>query len=305
MIRLTLILLLITSIGTRVATAQPAASSEISGGDRVILNDRIPYEVRDVEVDQKLGESIPTDVPMINSDGRRVVLRDLIADGKPLLLSLNYSNCPMLCNVQLNQLSQSLQDLGLQFEDDFRMLSVSIDPAETDKRLAEMKQRYIEQIPNQKQAAKGWTFARASKPQITRLTEATGFSYRLDPNTGDYAHPAMLAFISPGGVITRYNLGVAFPPDDLKLAIVEAGQGNVGGVVDQFVLWCYSYDPEANSYVAASWKLMRLGGALTVVVMLLCLLPYWVTREKKPTGSAEGREPPGYPGSDLVGDGVS
>ncbi len=287
MTRLFLVLLLVALVGTPAALAQPAASGAISGGDRVILNDRIPREMRDVEVDQKLGEPIPTDVPMINSEGRKVVLRDLLANGKPLLLSLNYSNCPMLCNVQLNQLSQSLQELGLQFDDDFRMLSVSIDPAETDQRLAEMKQRYIEQIPNQKKAAEGWTFARASQPQITRLAEATGFSYRLDPNTGDYAHPAMLAFISPDGVITRYNLGVAFPADDLKLAIVEAGRGNVGGVVDQFVLWCYSYDPEANSYVAASWRLMRLGGALTVIVMLLCLLPYWVTRERKPNQSNE------------------
>ena len=274
-------LLILLALAT-VAAAQPSASGAIGGGDRVILNDRIPREMRDVEVDQKLGETIPINVPMINSDGRQMRLSDLLADGKPLLLSLNYSNCPMLCNVQLNQLSQSFQDLKLQFGDDFRMLSISIDPKETDQRLREMKQRYIEQIPRQVKAREHWTFARASEPQIKRLAEATGFSFKLDPTTGDYAHPTMLAFISPDGVITRYNLGVAFPPADLKLAILEAGQGNVGGVVDQFVLWCYSYDPDANSYVAASWKLMRLGGAITVIALFLALLPYWVTRQRSP-----------------------
>jgi protein SCO1/2 len=117
---------------------------------------------------------------------------------------------------------------------------------------------------------------------VKKLADEVGFSYKYNSSTKEYAHPAMLAFLSPDGVITRYSLGVAFPPDQMKLALVEAGQGEVGGIVDQFVLWCYSYDPAENSYVAQSWKIMRLGGAVTIFMMFLVLLPYWVGDKGNP-----------------------
>ncbi|SMP70283.1 protein SCO1/2 [Neorhodopirellula lusitana] len=260
------------------ASAQPNTGAMQQGAD-IVLNDRVPRQVRDVTVEQKLGAQLTTDLPLINSLGQKVRLGDYLDGKRPLILTLNYSNCPMLCNVQLNQLAQSLEKGELKIGDDFQLLSVSIDPTETDQRLQDTQAKYIEQVPSHPNAKSGWSFTRTNAEVVKKLAEEVGFSYKYNPTTKEYAHPAMLAFVSPDGVITRYSLGVAFPPDQMKLALVEAGQGKVGGIVDQFVLWCYSYDPAEGSYVPQAWKIMRLGGAVTMIAMFLVLLPYWLGKK--------------------------
>ena len=90
------------------------------------------------------------------------------------------------------------------------------------------------------------TVKEVPKEAITRLADVLGFRYTYDFKSGEYYHPAMLAFVSPQGLITRYSLAVAFEPDDMKKALVEAGEGTVGTAVDQFILWCFNYDPNSN-----------------------------------------------------------
>ncbi|WP_039962081.1 SCO family protein [Rhodopirellula europaea] len=266
--------------------AQPSTRADDQGAD-VLLNDGIPKGVENVTVEQRLGNQLPGDMKLIDSKGRKLTLSHYLDGERPLILTLNYSNCPMLCNVQLNQLAQSLDKMDdLKIGEDFQLLSVSIDPTETDLRLRETKQRYVEQVPSHSKADEGWSFTRTTQANVKRLAKEVGFSYKYNPRTKEYAHPAMLAFVSPDGVITRYSLGVAFPPDQMKLALVEAGQGNVGDIVDQFVLWCYSYDPNENSYVPQAWKMMRAGGLITITLLGLALLPYWLGRKGSPSNAA-------------------
>jgi len=267
--------------------AQPATGVMQDGDADVVLNDRIPRQARDITVKQNLGDTVTRDLPLIDSRGKRVTLGDYLDGELPLILTLNYSNCPMLCNVQLNQLAQSLEKGDLKIGEDFRCISVSIDPTETDERLQMTKQQYVEQVPSHEKAESGWAFCRTSQNVIEKLAEEVGFSYNLDKATGEYAHPAMLAFLTPDGVITRYSLGVAFPPDQMKLALIEAGDGTVGSFIDQFVMLCFTFDPDSNSYVAEAWKIMRLGGAITIALMALALVPYWLGRK----GNVARRKP--------------
>ncbi len=274
------------SAGFRCATAQGPAPVTSEG---VVLSKTVPYQVKDVTVEQKLGDKIPLDLPLTDSMGREVKTGYYIDGKKPTIITLNYSNCPMLCNVQLNQLTQSLNKLGLQINDDFQLLSVSIDPKESTEQIRATKEKYVAQlVENQPAVEEGWEFCTAKQPIITRLADVLGFRYTYNRKSGEYYHPAMLAFVSPDGVITRYSLGVDFPPDQLKKALVEAGDGTVGTPVDQFILWCFSYDEASNSYVPQAWKIMRLAGAATVGLILACLTPYWIGRKRLPaTGEEE------------------
>ena len=276
----------VVGVSTQAVARQgvPEASS-----DRVDLNDGVPREVENVTVDQKLGESLPTDLELTDSSGNRVVVSDYFDGDRPVIVTLNYSNCPMLCNVQLNQLAKSLAELDLRIGEDFQMVSVSIDPKESTATARQTKDKYVEQlIAKQPQVEQGWEFCTAQQPIITKLADVLGFRYRYDRASGEYYHPAMLAFVSPEGVITRYSLAVAFEPEDLRKAIIEAGEGSVGTPVDQLILWCFSYDPNSNSYVAEAWKIMRLAGAATIGLMLACLAPYWMGRKS----NAAIKEPP-------------
>ncbi len=249
----------------------------------VIRNDGVPRQLTNVTVEQHLGDKVPLNLPLTDSTGRKVKTGYFIGNSMPTIITLNYSSCPMLCSVQLNQLTKSLGELDLQIGRDFRILTVSIDPKESPATAAETKQKYVEQlVRTQPGVESGWAFCTASQPIITKLADVLGFRYTYDRKSGEYYHPAMVAFVSPDGVITRYSLDVGFEPLDMKIAIVEAGDGTVGTVVDQFILWCSNFDPDSNSYVPQAWIIMKLGGAATVCMMLACLVPYWIGRKGEP-----------------------
>jgi protein SCO1/2 len=260
------------------------AQDQVREGANVELNNTIPFEQRGVTVEQKLGEVVPLNLPLKDTNGNAVKTGYFIDGKKPTILTLNYSNCPMLCNVQLNRLCQSLNKLDLQIGRDFNLLTVSIDPTESTERIRETKQKYVDDLPNQPGAADGWEFCTARQPIITALAKAVGFKYKYDRANQQYNHPAMLCYISPDGVISRYSLDINFPPEQMKLALVDAGNGTVGSKVDQFILWCYSYDPDSNSYTPMAWRIMRVGGAATIGLMLACLAPFWIGRKKDPNG---------------------
>ncbi len=263
------------------------AQDSMRDGADVELNNFLPREARGITVDQNLGDLVPLDLPIINSEGKACKTGDFIDSRKATIITLNYSNCPMLCNIQLNRLADSLNELDLKVGEDFQILTVSIDPAETVETSRKTKDKYIKQLTNHPLAPEGWAFCTAPQASITKLADVLGFRYRYDAIQKEYNHPAMLAFISPEGVISRYSLAIDFPTDQLKLALVEAGEGTVGSRVDQFIQWCYSYDPDSNSYTWHAWRLMRLGGAATVGLMIACLVPYWVGRKGVPPLSDE------------------
>lgn len=278
------ILLLLTAGAVNIGFPSALAQGTLQSGQDVALNNSVPREVENVTVDQNLGATIPLNLALTDSQGHPVTTGDFIDGRKPTIITLNYSSCPMLCSVQLNQLTQSLAKLDLQIGEDFQMLTVSIDPKETTETTRKTKESYAQQLlEDQPGVGGGWEFCTAEQPVITRLADILGFRYTYDRVSGEYYHPAMLAFISPEGVITRYSLAIAFEPSDLKKALVEAGDGTVGSPVDQLILWCFSYDPTSNSYVPQAWRIMRLAGAATVGLMLACLAPYWIGRKKHPT----------------------
>ena len=260
----------------------PARAQGLQNGAGVQLNDGSPKEVEGVTVEQHLGGQLPLNLPLTDWLGRRVRMARYFDGEKPTIVTLNYSDCPVLCSVQLNQLALTLQDLDLELGKDFRVLTVSIDPKETTQRVRETREKYVGQLNSAARSEDGWAFCTAPASTIKQLADTLGFRYTYDRMTGEYFHPAMLAFVSPDGVITRYSLDVAFPPDQMKLAILDAGQGTVGSPVELFILRCFSYDPNRNSYVLQAWMLMRLGGAATIGVMLAVLAPYWIGRKRSP-----------------------
>ena len=272
--------LAVVTVALMLVTAGDAVDQTAAGeGAGVSLNNGVPREAQGITVDQKLGAQIPTNLPLTDSKGRPIKTGYVFNGKLPTILTLNYSNCPMLCSVQLNALTKSFDEMDLKLGEDFQILTVSIDPTETTEKAAETKARYLDELSNQPQAESGWTFATAKQPIITKLADKVGFRYRYDASIKQYNHPAMLAFVSPTGVVTRYSLSIDFPPDQLKLAVVEAGEGNVGSAVDQFILWCYSYDPDSNSYTPQAWRIMRVCGFGFLGLMLAALVPYWVGRK--------------------------
>ena len=292
------VLAVLASIVLLCASSDLGAQDQTRIGPSVSLNDSLPPEAQGITVIQNLGKTIPINLPLTDSEGRPIKTGYVINGNLPTIVTLNYSDCPMLCSVQLTKLTESLDKLDLKLNKDFQILTVSIDPRETSRRAAQTKAKYVADLPNQPGAEQGWTFATAKQPIITKLADTLGFKYRYDSVNKQYNHPAMLAFVSPTGVITRYSLSIDFPPDQLKLAVVEAGEGNVGTAVDQFILWCYSYDPDSNSYTPHAWRIMRICGLGFIGLLLATLVPYWAGRKGTPSPGLDDPSAPTTPGGD-------
>jgi protein SCO1/2 len=224
-----------------------------------------PRILRDVGYDQRLGEQVPLDLVFRDESGRDVPLRSLFR-GKPVVLSLVYYECPMLCTLTLNGLQSALSVLSFDVGREFDVVTVSFEPKETPALAAAKKKAYLARY-RRPGAARGWHFLTGRGDAIQALTGAVGFRYAWDTETRQYAHPAGLVVLTPEGRIARYMYGMEYAPRDLRLALVEASQRRIGNPIDTVLLYCYQYDPMRGRYAASVMRLVRLGGVLTVLAL--------------------------------------
>ncbi len=224
-----------------------------------------PGILQEVGFDQKLGGTIPLDLAFVDETGKDVRLGDYFGR-KPVVLSLVYYQCPMLCTISLNGLAGALEVLSFVPGQEFEVVTVSFDPREGPVLAAAKKKAYMARY-KRPGAEKGWHFLTGPKESVDRLTKAVGFRYVWDAETKQFAHPAGIVVATPEGKISRYLFGVEYSPKDLRLALVDAAGGRIGNAVDQVLLYCYQYDPKAGRYSASILDLLRLGALLTVLAL--------------------------------------
>lgn len=231
-------------------TNAPAASAEL---------------MREVAFAQRLGESVPLDLKFRDSTGRIVRLGDYFGE-KPVILTLVYYECPMLCTLELNGLVRSLKTLRLSAGEDFHILTVSFDPGETSELAAQKRANYLQQY-GRDGAEEGWHFLTGEQAAIDAFCQAVGFHAAYDPARDQYAHAAGLVLLTREGTISRYLFGIDYAPRDLRLGLVETSAGKVGSVTDHLLLLCYGYDPATGKYGLVIINVIRLGGLATLLAL--------------------------------------
>jgi len=223
-----------------------------------------PELLKEVGIDQKLNSSIPLDLMFRDEHGKAVTLGQYFGS-KPVILTLVYYNCPMLCTQVLNGLDRSLEQIPLTIGKDFEVVTVSIDPTDRPP-LAEAKQAVYLGMYNRPGSAVGWHFLTGEESQIKQLAAAIGFRYAYDPDSHQYAHASGIMILTPEGKLSRYFYGVTYPERDMRLGLVEASEGKIGSPVDQVLLFCYHYDPHTGKYGLLISRVLQLGGLATVLI---------------------------------------
>ncbi len=241
--------------------------------------------LRDVEFEQRLNTRIPLDLSFRDESGKAVQLQDYFGK-KPVILSLAYYECPMLCTLVLNGLISALRVIPFTPGKEFEIVTVSFNPQESPELAAAKKANYLKEF-NRPGAGAGWHFLTGDEASIRTLTETVGFKYAWDPATKQYAHAAGIMVVTPEGRLSRYFYGVEFSPRDLRLGLVEAAEGKIGNLVDQFLLYCYQYDPATGKYSTAALLSIRIGGIVTVVLLASFIL-FMLRRERRGQGGAGG-----------------
>lgn len=224
-----------------------------------------PDLLKDVGIDQKLNSPVPLDLTFRDESGNAVELRQFFGQ-KPVILSLAYYDCPMLCTQVLNGLTRSLKEVPMNVGEQFNVVTISIDPSERPV-LASAKHQLYTGMYGRSGAADGWHFLTGDEPEIKQLASAVGFRYAYDPATRQFAHASAIMILTPEGRVSRYFYGIQYPARDMRLGLVEASEGKIGSPVDQILLFCYHYDPVTGKYGLLISRVIQAAAAFTVLLV--------------------------------------
>ena len=219
--------------------------------------------LKEVRIDQKLDSPVPLDLPFTDEQGRDVVLGDYFGK-RPVVLALVYYECPMLCTQVLNGLFSSMEPVKIDAGRDFDLVVVSFDPGETPAMALAKKAGYVKHY-QRPTAEAGIHFLTGRQTSIDRLADAVGFRYVYDEAIDQYAHPAAISVLTAQGKVSKYLYGVEFAPLDFRFAVTAAGEGQIGTLVDQALLYCFHYDTATGKYSLAIMSFVRIGAVLTMV----------------------------------------
>lgn len=214
--------------------------------------------------DQELGAQVPVQVLLQDVHGAAVPLRTLLG-GKPAILVPVYYRCKNLCDAVRSGIAQAVAASGLNPAADFSVLLLSFDPREgpPDADAAQ----HEDAAANRNAGIQHWHYLTGTAAAIDAVMRSIGFRYFFDARNGQYAHGAGAVILSPQGKTVQYLFGVQFSAQTLRLALVNAVQGRIGNVFDQFILFCCDYDASTGRYSLAIQTVMRALGVLTALLL--------------------------------------
>jgi protein SCO1/2 len=245
----------------------------------------LPMMVQGVGIDQNLNAQIPLELPFKDETGQTVRLGQYFRE-KPVVLALVYYECPGLCDLILNGLSHTMQEISLNAGADYEVVTVSFNPKETWQLAGAKKANYLEKY-NRPGAKEGWHFLTGDAASIKSLTDIVGFHYKYDPVNNQFAHASGIMILTPEGKIARYFYGIEYKPRDFRLGLVEASANKIGSYADQVLLFCYHYDPTTGKYGMIVTQVTRALG--TATVLLLGGFVFIMLRRERRSNAGVGR----------------
>lgn len=245
----------------------------------------IPEPLKKVGIEQKLGEQLPLETKFKDENGNIVALGDYFKSGRPVIVTLVYYDCPMLCNQVLNGLTGSLKGISLDAGKDFDVVAISFDAKEFDKpELAKNKKASYMERYGRPGTEQGFHFLTGEQASIDAVTNAVGFTYEWDDASEQFAHASAIMIATPQGVLSKYFYGIDYAPRDVRLGLVESAENKVGGVTDQLLLYCFHYDPSTGKYGLAVLRILRGAAVATLLGMAAMGFVFWRRNKRKSDG---------------------
>jgi protein SCO1 len=230
----------------------------------------LPAQLQNVGFEPQLNAQLPLYLNFRDESGRDVQLREYFGR-KPVALALVYYGCPMLCNQVEMGVVGSLKMLSFNAGRDYEVIFVSFDTRETPDMAAKKKVTAVSRYARP-ETASGWHFLTGKEEAVHALASAANFRYSFDEQHNLFAHASGIMLLTPDGRISRYFYGVEYPSRDVRLGLVDASAGKIGNPIDHLLLFCFQYNPETARYSATVLKIVRLGGILTIFVIVAGIL---------------------------------
>jgi protein SCO1/2 len=237
----------------------------------------IPEEIKDLELQTKLGNSIDLNTELIDESGESVQLKTYFKPGKPVLLSMVYYRCPTLCNFHLSGLNKAFKEMEWNLGEKFEYIAVSIDSTENFEFASQKKEAFVEDYlkSSTERTRNGWHFLTGNEENINALAKDLGFPFKYNQFTKQWIHPVVVFVLTPDGKISRYLPGIEYGESDLRLSVIEASGSNIGNEVEKFMMFFYKFDPVKNRFTIYTYNMMLLGSGFTVLVVGSLLFQIW------------------------------
>ena len=233
-----------------------------------LSNDKI-----EIGIDEQLGKNIPLNATFNDEDGNPVVLKDLITG--PTVLALVYYHCPGICNPLMFELANVMNKSDLEPGYDYNVVSMSIDEFETDSLASEKKKEMLSGF-DKEVSPESWRFLTGTKEEIKKVSDAAGFYFKREGN--ELRHAGTLIFVDKNGKICRYlfpsyteNHGFGILPFDFKMAILETSEGKETPTIARVLRFCFSYDPEGNTYALNFTRIFGVAILLFVGIFFIVI----------------------------------
>ena len=233
---------------------------------------------------EKLGDKIDFNAEITSSKNLTKKFKDSVDLNKPTVLILAYYSCPKMCTFLLDGVLEVVNLInnirpGL----DYNLVALSFDKKDTFETSGFKEERYNKDLPSNEQ----WAFFSADSTNISSVTNSVGFKFKEDGD--EFAHPAGIIFLTKEGRISRYLSGVLFDPKDFRLALLEASDGVIGksSISDKVLLYCYDFDPVGKKYALRALNVIKLGGAVTLILIVIFMFFMWFKKNKNNEGETK------------------
>lgn len=222
----------------------------------------------------KLNAQVPLDMTFTNEHGRKVTLGDIFTGERPVVVSLVYFTCPMLCSIVLDGMVDALKEIDdLKPGRDYDIVTVSIDPRDTAADARKAEDRWVDTWGDES-IRDGWHFLTSpgNELPLKQFASTIGWNYYWNEVQQEYMHSAGIFVLTPGGRVSQIHYGVLYDIKTVRLSMIDSSDGKIGTIGDYIFLYCFSFDHSEGRYTSSAIAIMRIAGAMTVLVLLFLLL---------------------------------
>ncbi|MDO8261632.1 MAG: SCO family protein [Gallionella sp.] len=214
------------------------------------------------------------DYTLQDRSGRTVRLSDYL--GKPLVISMIYTHCPIICATTTRSLSALKLSQDALGADSFGVLTVGFD-TENDipETMGDFAKRMDVNLPN-------WEFVSSDPDTINKLSKDLGFTF-LPSADGGFNHITQTTFIDGEGRVYLHVYGDEFenqtllqPLKDLIYNIKTAKPG-IAGLSNKVKLFCTVYDVKTGKYRLDYSYFYGIG----LGVLATLLITWWIVLEHR------------------------